>query len=821
MTTTANNNVPIKNPWKGLRTYSEGETIYGRSNEIQMLSLLILQSHQTVVYGRSGIGKSSIMNAGIFPLLREKGLFPVSIRFEHNVKTTYLQQIKNAIKREIGRNDQVITAIEVVSESGLETLWEFFHRTEYQDSEGNVLKPLIFFDQFEEIFTLENDKDKVSSFFSELADLINNVMPDSLLDGKNSDQGNGKEPASESIGLDLGLDLVDDMTYSYYINQEYHLVFTIREDYLSYLERNTTDIPELRNNRFCLQPINGEQAMEIIMSPRPGLIPEDVAVCIIQKVTGQIGISRKDLCRIEVDSAMLSLYLSGLYDKMISLGEVVFTKQLVDNYSDNIKEDFYLRSVEGLPEESIEWIEGTLVNVDGVRDNRDISTVLKESGLRRDQLDDLILEKKLLRQFSYGGVLRIELIHDVLCDVIVGRRQKREEAAAIAELKKHSIKEKKRFAMKVVAIAVAIVILVVAGALLFVKGKTDVVQVVKPNQNVVISFVEDHTVGDVDFWKATLSVIGTYKNQKDSLLLSCELDKSDLAKTFTISADSCVKLHFRLDFGDFVDIGKYVNQELDIPVSELMESPTVKIPVVRNLPDMSPYLGRIVLDIGKSGIPIEDAVVMIGDVMTKTDSVGNFQLFFEEMPGDKDRMLIAKSGFGALDIAVKPLNAEGVVDYKVFPVDSLRPFYEKCEKLDTITQWDYSTVGRAYCTNKGSENGLYVKYNNGESHRLRLYLENDDVVKDKVNLKGYFYFDDLLGADSEKRHDKYYIASGYIDRYRKEDENGACYRNFEIRGYDIASNLRIIRGRYYSNKRYSGEIVSGRASIATFGRAVN
>lgn len=233
MTTTANNNVPIKNPWKGLRTYSEGETIYGRSNEIQMLSLLILQSHQTVVYGRSGIGKSSIMNAGIFPLLREKGLFPVSIRFEHNVKTTYLQQIKNAIKREIGRNDQVITAIEVVSESGLETLWEFFHRTEYQDSEGNVLKPLIFFDQFEEIFTLENDKDKVSSFFSELADLINNVMPDSLLDGKNSDQGNGKEPASESIGLDLGLDLVDDMTYSYYINQEYHLVFTIREDYLS------------------------------------------------------------------------------------------------------------------------------------------------------------------------------------------------------------------------------------------------------------------------------------------------------------------------------------------------------------------------------------------------------------------------------------------------------------------------------------------------------------------------------------------------------------------------------------------------------------
>lgn len=781
---------------------------------------MIMQSHQTVVYGRSGIGKSSILNAGIFPLMRERDIFPVSVRFEHNVESTYLQQIKNAITREIEKSGQAITAIELVGESEDETLWEFFHRTEYQDREGKVLKPLVFFDQFEEIFTLENDKNKVSAFFSELADLINNVMPDSLFADANTRQKTDPEHAADNVDLDLGLDLVNEKTYSYYINQEFHLVFTIREDYLSYLEQNTANIPELRNNRFCLRPINGEQAMEIIMFPQPGLVPEDVAVSIIQKVTGQVGITKKDLAHIEVDSAMLSLYLSGLYEKMISLGESVFTNQLVDNYSDNIKENFYQKSIDGLPEKSVEWIEDTLVNVDGVRDNRDISTVLKESGLQRAQLDDLIFEKKLLRQFTYGGVLRIELIHDVLCDVIVGRRQKREEAAAIAELKKHSAKEKKRFAMKVMAIAVAAVLLVVAGALFFVKGQSDKMVVVSPKQNVVISFVEDQTVSDVDFWKATLNVTGIYKNKKDSLLLSCELNKSDLAKTLTVNADSCVKLRFRLDFGDFVDVGKYINQDFEIPVSKLIESPSVTVPVIRDLPDMRPYSGKIILDVGSSGIPIEDAVVMIGDAMTKTDSAGNFQLFFETMPDDKDRMLIAKNGFGALDIAVKPLKAQGVVNYKVFPADSLRPFYERCEVLDTVTRWNYSTVGRAYCANAGSENGLAVKYNNGENHRLKLYLKKDETLNDKVNLHGYFYFDNPKDSGSGKRQDKYYVATGYIDRYKKKDENNAQYRNFEIRGYDVASNLRIIRGRYYTKNGaglYGGEIIKGNASIATFG----
>ena len=47
---------------------------------------------------------------------------------------------------------------------GKETLWEFFHRYEYFDSKGEKLVPMLVFDQFEEIFTLEKDNLKVQAF---------------------------------------------------------------------------------------------------------------------------------------------------------------------------------------------------------------------------------------------------------------------------------------------------------------------------------------------------------------------------------------------------------------------------------------------------------------------------------------------------------------------------------------------------------------------------------------------------------------------------------------------------------------------------------
>ena len=70
----------VTNPWKGLKAYSEGEILYGRNDDIQALSQYIINNTQTVLYGKSGIGKSSILNAGVFPVARQHGLYPVPVR---------------------------------------------------------------------------------------------------------------------------------------------------------------------------------------------------------------------------------------------------------------------------------------------------------------------------------------------------------------------------------------------------------------------------------------------------------------------------------------------------------------------------------------------------------------------------------------------------------------------------------------------------------------------------------------------------------------------------------------------------------------------
>lgn len=815
-------NIAGNNPWNGLRAYSEGEMIYGRDDEIRVLSQLVLQNHYVVLYGLSGIGKSSIVNAGVSPIVRTHGLVPVYVRLEHNSSVSYFEQVRDAVD-ETMRKSGVLSA-ERIEPSPDESLWEFFHRVDYTDSQGAVVKPMVVFDQFEEIFTLERDKTKVMRFFRQIGALVNNVMPEQLAENVSMHRDDELQNESENAEeVNLGLTSLTDVSYFYKSEADSHFVFIIREDFLSYFERNTMDTPALRNNRYCLQPINGLQAVDIITKPRHGLVGGDVARLIIAKITDEKDMANCDLMQLNVDSSILSLYLSRLYEKMCVLGQTVISAKLVEEYSDDIKDEFYTDAVTGLTAETVQWLENTLINPDGRRDNRSRRTVLDESGLSELELDRLIFDVKLLRQFSYGGDLRIEFVHDVLCQVIVGRKQKREEEARMAELKVHSQKEKRRFAIRSSVIALIVIVATMIVSVWFVKNNTDV-KIIDQQQNLVLSLEEDRTVKTMDFWRADLTVVGVYPSGRDSVLLSQKISKAEVSNTYTINTDSCRAVSFMLDFGDFVDIGRYENQKVDLLVSEIMESPAVKLYVKRDVPDMIQFRGSISLDVIDLDLPVEDAVVLIGDAMALTDSIGGFNLLLEKLPDENESLMIAKSGLGCFEIPATSVEADDsdMRRYRVLPVDSLKSFYDRFEDVDTVDRWNYSTVGQVYCANQGSQNGLYVKFDDGREDRLKMYLKKLETNDDKVMLKGCFYFKDekenldILGLGKFA----YYFATGYIDRNARKDENNIPYRNFEVRGVDAASNLMTIRGKYYVVRgagKYTGEITSHKHRVATFG----
>src|SRR3954471_15636087 len=154
--------VDPENPWLGLASFTE-ETrafFYGRDEEIAELSRRVQRKLLTTLFGQSGLGKTSILRAGVVPRLRPEGYCPVYVRIDYGRDApTPAEQIKQAIfqaTQAAGAWTQPGTAI-----AG-ESLWEFLHHRNdvLRDASGKPLIPLLIFDQFEDIFTLAQSDDR-------------------------------------------------------------------------------------------------------------------------------------------------------------------------------------------------------------------------------------------------------------------------------------------------------------------------------------------------------------------------------------------------------------------------------------------------------------------------------------------------------------------------------------------------------------------------------------------------------------------------------------------------------------------------------------
>ena len=143
--------VDSQNPWLGLVSFTEETRSYfhGREEEAAELGRRVQRKVLTVLFGQSGLGKTSILQAGLVPRLRPEGFCPVYVRLDYDPKSpSPADQIKRAL----------FTATEAAgkwTQSGSavagETLWEFLHHRDdvLKDPSGKTLIPILIFDQFE------------------------------------------------------------------------------------------------------------------------------------------------------------------------------------------------------------------------------------------------------------------------------------------------------------------------------------------------------------------------------------------------------------------------------------------------------------------------------------------------------------------------------------------------------------------------------------------------------------------------------------------------------------------------------------------------
>jgi len=413
--------VDADNPWLGLASFTEETQAYffGREGEVAELTRRVQRKLLTVLFGKSGLGKTSILRAGLVPRLRAQGYFPVYLRIDYGHDSPEpAEQIKQAINR-AAQSLGGVQGVEADVAAPGESIWEFLHHRDegLKDKTGATLIPLLIFDQFEELFTLaqsdEFGRARAAHFIEELADLVENRPPKAL-----------------EAKLDTDDTLAERFDFS---RSDYRVVIALREDYLAPLESLKKGMPSLSQNRLRLAPMTGNQALEAVLQPgnrlRPGkpLVSEEVAEAIVRFVAGG-----SELANAEVEPSLLSLICRELNEQRIVQGRSEISQDLLAGSHDTILSTFCERSLADQPESVRRIVEDDLLTESGYRENLAEESLLRRfqaAGAAPDALAKLV-NRRLLRIEERLDVRRVELTHDVLTGVVKASRDQRHEREA-------------------------------------------------------------------------------------------------------------------------------------------------------------------------------------------------------------------------------------------------------------------------------------------------------------------------------------------------------------------------------------------------------
>jgi Novel STAND NTPase 1 len=401
----------LDNPWPGLESYDESAHDYfsGRTAEADELLRRIVDEPITVLFGKSGLGKTSLLKAGVFPRLRQKDLLPVFIRLQIRPDTEPLiEQVQLALLDEL-RNE----GIEHLALAAGETLWEYLHRTgqEFWTRRNRLVRPVFVFDQFEELFTLGRAvPGEIATFRSDLADLVENRIPAAL----------AQRLENRSVS-ELGLDTQA---------MPYKVVFSLCEDFLADLEGWRLTMPSLRRNRMRLLPLGTAQAFEAVYNEyTKHLVPEPLARTIVAFLSSR-GTTVADDADAIVEPALLSLFCRGVNDHRKREGKVLFDEALLAGGKDTIVTDFYRTSLVDQLERVHRFIGDELITEHGFCNSYSVDDALARGCVTADELQTLI-NRHLLRKEHHLGTDRVELTHDLLTKAVLEEREERRHAERI------------------------------------------------------------------------------------------------------------------------------------------------------------------------------------------------------------------------------------------------------------------------------------------------------------------------------------------------------------------------------------------------------
>src|SRR5688572_7716787 len=253
----------LEHPWLGLESFSEQTRAYffGRNAEIDEIHLRLRSHPLLVLYGRSGLGKTSILKAGLIPRLRAEGKHPLLNRLRYDDPA--LDAAGQIVAAVFGWGDSA----ETLGSPGPQTkslpwtrrlagnlqlplpddyasrLWLRLH---YRGERPDITHLIL--DQFEEVFTLGAHVDAAEHRVRDaLAILLQGAIPEAI---------------SELIAEhDTFLDHFDPDSVPV------RVILALRDDHVYALNRWQTHLPALGQNNFELTPLKGPAALDAVFKP--------------------------------------------------------------------------------------------------------------------------------------------------------------------------------------------------------------------------------------------------------------------------------------------------------------------------------------------------------------------------------------------------------------------------------------------------------------------------------------------------------------------------------------------------------------------------
>lgn len=425
--------------FKGLESYdvTDYRKFGGRDGDVKKLINSIESKNYTLIYGKSGIGKSSLLKAGIYLELVKRKYFPIYLRFNFSGASgfTAMKALKQDILNTLSSNFNDVPFF-----SASDSLRNYFTDVKLQ---GGLTRPLIIIDQFEELFTLgrqESNRKDVTEIIEAISDLAEDRGTSSPVDFKKK--------------------------------KKYHVILSMREDYLPQFHNLLGYFPTFNNNLFRLTYLKGEQAMKAIQKTAEAAnisLDDNTAIAIIKQVikeedhefiphfTGPRSIELDNLTLENtwthkgVTPLLLSFYCDRL-EKIHSAEHIAFTALVQHNPLKQLMALHYKESMAGVSPIVRKAVETLLLTEGGQHRQRvHSSTFLGDLEKHKDDIEQLRKARILKTASPDGSAEYIELVHDVLIDVVkehlderLRKEQEQKEQTKLKELKDSFVKKQRK-----------------------------------------------------------------------------------------------------------------------------------------------------------------------------------------------------------------------------------------------------------------------------------------------------------------------------------------------------------------------------------------